>query len=88
MNHETISYKTLIQELSVQYTIVSHFDTKIDKFMCQFSASRQFASSAQSPLMEILAMNECLLPRLWNPHGHIQCVCGCMSALINVTIDS
>ena len=28
MAHETISYKTLIQELSVQYTIVSHFHTK------------------------------------------------------------
>jgi hypothetical protein len=88
MDHETISYKTLIQELSVQYTIVSHCHTKIDKFMCQFSASIQPASSAQSLLMEILAMNESLLPRLHNPHGHIHCVCGCMSALTNVTIDS
>ena len=33
-------------------------------------------------------MNEFLLPRLRNPHGHIQCVCGCMSALTNVIIDS
>jgi hypothetical protein len=33
-------------------------------------------------------MNEILLPRLRNPHGHIQCVCGCMSALTNVTTDS
>jgi hypothetical protein len=33
-------------------------------------------------------MNEFLLPRLCNPHGHIQCVCGCMSALTNVTTDS
>ena len=39
MDHETISYKTLIQNLSVQYTFVSHCHTKIDKFMCQFSAS-------------------------------------------------
>ena len=38
--------------------------------------------------MEIPAMNEFLFPRLCNPHGHIQCVCGCMSALTNVTIDS
>jgi hypothetical protein len=52
MNHETISYKTLIQELSVQYTIISHCHTKIGKFMCQFTASRQLASSAQSLLME------------------------------------
>jgi hypothetical protein len=34
MDHETISYKTLIQELSVQYTIVSHCHTKIGKCMC------------------------------------------------------
>jgi hypothetical protein len=33
-------------------------------------------------------MNESLLPRLHNPHGHIHCVCGCMSALTNVTIHS
>ena len=76
-----VSYKTLIQELSVQYTIVSHCHTKIDKFMCQFTASRQLASSTQSLLMEIPAMNESLLLRLCIPHGHIQCVCGCMSAL-------
>jgi hypothetical protein len=49
MDHETISYKTLIQELLVQYTIVSHCHTKIDKFMCQFTASKQPASSAQIP---------------------------------------
>jgi hypothetical protein len=88
MDHETISYKTLIQEMPVQYTIVSHCHTKIDKFMCQFTASRHPASSAQSLLMEIPARNESLLPRLHIPHGHIQCVCGCMSALTNVTIDS
>jgi hypothetical protein len=88
MDHETISYKTLIQELSVQYTIISHCHTKIGKFMCQFTASRQPASSAQSLLMEIPAMNESLLPRLHIPHGHIHCVCGCMSALTNVTTDS
>jgi hypothetical protein len=88
MDHETISYKNLIQELSVQYTIVSHCHTKIGKCMCQFTASRQPASSVQSLLMEIPAMNESLLPRLCIPHGHIQCVCGCMSALTNVTTDS
>ena len=88
MDHETISYKTLIQELSVQYTIVSHYHTKIDKFMCQFSTSRQLASSVQSLLMEIPAMNESLLHKLQIPHGHIQCVCGCMSTLTNVTTDS
>jgi hypothetical protein len=88
MDHETISYKTPIQDLSVQYTIVSHCHTKIDKFMCQFTASRQPASSAQSLLMEIPAMNESFLPRLCNHHGHIHCVCGCMSALTNVTTNS
>jgi hypothetical protein len=88
MDHETISYKTLIQDLSVQYTIVSHCDTKIIKFMHQFTTSRQPASSAQSMMMEIHAMNQFLLPRLHNPHGHIQCVCGCMSAPTKVTIDS
>jgi hypothetical protein len=88
MDHETISYKNLIQELSVQYTIVSHCHTKIGKFMCQFTASRQPASSAQSLLMEIPAMNEFLLPRLCIPHWHIQCVCGCMSAPTKVTTDS
>ena len=52
------------------------------------SVIRQPASSAQSLLMEIHTMNEFLLPRLRNPHLHIQCVCGFMSALTNVTIDS
>ena len=56
MDHETISYKILIQELSIQYTIVSHCHTKIDKFMSQFTTSRQPASSAQSMLMENLQM--------------------------------
>jgi hypothetical protein len=75
MDHETISYKTLIQELSVQYTIVSHCHTKIEKFMCQFTASRQPASSVQSLLMEIHAMNESLLPRLLQSSSeHPMCV--------------
>jgi hypothetical protein len=33
-------------------------------------------------------MSESLLPRLHNHHGHIHCVCGFMSALTNVRIDS
>jgi hypothetical protein len=89
MDHETISYKNLIQELSVQYTIVSHSHTKIDKCMCQFTASGQPASSAQSLLMEIPTNEfQFLLPRLRIPHWHIQCVCGCMIALTNVKNDS
>jgi hypothetical protein len=48
MDHEIISYKNIIQEFSVQYTIVSHYHTKISKYMCQFFASRQPTSSAQS----------------------------------------
>jgi hypothetical protein len=88
MDHETISYKILIQELLVQYTIVSHCHTKIGKFMCQFTASRQPASSAQSLLMENPTMNEFLLPRLRMPHWHIQCVCGCMNAPTKVITDS
>ena len=40
MDHETISYKYPIQDLSVQYTIVSHCHTKIiGEYMCQFTAS-------------------------------------------------
>ena len=53
MDHETISYKTLIQELSVQYTIILHCHTKIGKFICQFTASRQPASTIQSQLIAI-----------------------------------
>ena len=45
MDHETISYKNLIQELSIQYAIVSHYQSKIGKSMCQFTASRQPAST-------------------------------------------
>jgi hypothetical protein len=57
--------------------------------MYQFIASRQPSSSAQTLLME-KPRNEFkfLLPRLRIPHGHIHCVCGCMSAITNVTIDS
>jgi hypothetical protein len=33
-------------------------------------------------------MNESLFPRMCINHGNIQCVCGCMSALTNVTTDS
>ena len=39
MDHEAISYKTLLQELSLQYTIVSHCHTKIGINMHQFTAS-------------------------------------------------
>ena len=39
MDHETISYRTLIQELSVQYTIVSHCHAKIGKYIRQFTTS-------------------------------------------------
>ena len=53
MYHETISYKTLLQELSVQYTIVSHCHTKININMHQFTASRQPASTVQSMLITI-----------------------------------
>jgi hypothetical protein len=56
--------------------------------MCQFTTSRQRASFAQSLLMENPAINESLLPRMCIPHGHIHYVCGCMSALTNVTNDS
>ena len=39
MDHETISYKNLIQELSVQCTIISHCLAEIGKFLSQISAS-------------------------------------------------
>ena len=83
MDHERISYKTLIQELSVQYTIVSHCHTKIGKFMCQFTAS-----TVQSQLIEIPEWMESCLPWMHNTHGHIQCVCGCMSAPTNFMTNS
>ena len=54
MDHETISYKTLIQELLVQYTIVSHCHAKIAKYMRQFTASRQLASTMQSQMVKKL----------------------------------
>ena len=56
--------------------------------MCQFTTSRQSASIAQSQLIEIPKGMESCLPRLRNPHGHIQCVCGCMCAIDNFTTDS
>ena len=74
MDHETITYKAPIQELSVYELIVSHCHTKIDKFLSQFVVSRQPASTVQSLLC--------------NPHGYIQCVCGCMCATDNFTTDS
>jgi hypothetical protein len=86
MDHETISYKTLIQELSLQYIIVSHYHTKIDKFMCQFTASRQPVSSTQSLLMmEILTMNESLGYAFLMGTSN---VCSCMSAPTKVRTDS
>ena len=51
MDHETISYKTLIQELSVQYTIVSHCLAEIDKCVSQISTSQQPTSTAQSKMI-------------------------------------
>ena len=53
MDHETISYKAPIQEFLVQWLTVSHCHTKIGKFLRQFTASRQPASTAQSKLIAI-----------------------------------
>ena len=50
MDHETITYKALIQELSVHELTISHYHTKIGKFLSQFTVSRQPASTVQ-PLM-------------------------------------
>ena len=88
MDHETISYKTIIQDLLVQYTIVSHYHTKICKSLAQFTASRQPASTVQSLMVKNLWMNYSSLNWLCNTHRHIQCVCGCMSAPTNVTTNS
>ena len=88
MDHETISYKTLIEELSVQCTIVSHCHIKIGKYMRQFTTSWQPASTVQSLPMKIPERMRSCLPWLRNPHWHLQCVCGCMSAPTNVTTDS
>ena len=54
MDHEKISYKALIQELSLHHTIVSHCHTKLGKFLSQFTVSRQPASTMQSELIAIL----------------------------------
>ena len=51
MDHETISYKTLIQDLSIQYTIISHYLAEIDKFLSQISASQQPTSTVQSKMI-------------------------------------
>ena len=53
MDHETISNKIVIQELSVQYKIVSTRHTKIGINMHQFTASQQPASTVQSLLITI-----------------------------------
>ena len=53
VDHEIISYKTLLQELLIQYTIVSHCHTKIGISMHQFTASWQPASITQSLLITI-----------------------------------
>ena len=88
INHETISYKTLIQELLVQYTIISHCHTKIFIFMSQFTTSWKTTSTTQSLMVKNLWMISYGLPWLCNTHRHLQCVCGCMSAPTNVTTDS
>ena len=88
MDHKPISYKTLIQELSVQYTIISHYHTKIGSHMHQFTPSWQHASTAQSLMVKKLWMIISSLPWMKNIHRHLQCVCGCMSAPTNVTTDS
>ena len=86
--HETISYKTLIQELLVQYTIISHCHTKIGKYMRQFTASWQPASTTQSMFITIHEWMRSYLTWLCNPHWHIQCVFRCKCAPTNVTTDS
>ena len=52
MDHETISYKTLIQKLSVQYTIVSHCLAETGKCVSQISVSQQPASTTQSKMIK------------------------------------
>ena len=88
MDHEKISYKALIQELSVDELTVSHCHTKIGNFLSQFTTSRQPASTTQSLLIETPERMESRLPWLHNPHGHVKCVCGRMCATNNVTTDS
>ena len=88
MDHETISYKTLIQELSVWYIIVSHYHTKIGKYMHQFIASWQPASTAQYLLITIPEWMRYCLALTAQSSLAFQCVCGCMSAPTNVTTDS
>ena len=51
MDHETISYKNLVEELLVQYTIISHCLVEICKSLAQFTTSRQPASTAQSKMI-------------------------------------
>jgi hypothetical protein len=89
MDHETISYKTLIQDLSIQYTIVSYCDAKIGQmhvsiYCLQITRLLYAIPANGKPANEF----EFLFLRLRIPYGHIHYVCGCMSALTNVTIDS
>ena len=62
MDHETITYKSLIQELSTHELTVSHCHTKIGKFLSQFTVSRQPASTAQSQRIAIPEIMESCLP--------------------------
>ena len=61
MDHEKISYKTLIQELSIQYNRLT-LSYKTQQIHVPISASRQPASSAQSLQLEFSQMNlNCLV---------------------------
>ena len=81
IHHETISYKTLIQELPVQYNrlTLSYKNQQIHvPILCLQTACLLCAIPANGkPTNEF----KFLLLRLCVAHGHIHCVCDYMSAL-------
>jgi hypothetical protein len=56
MNHETISYKTLIQELSIQYNCLTLSYTN-QQIHVSIPVSRQLASSTQSLQLKFSQLN-------------------------------
>ena len=81
VDHETISYKTLIQELSVQYNRLT-LSYKNQQIHVPILYLQTTCLLYAIPTMKKLANEfEFLLPRMRISHGNIHCVCDCIIAL-------